>query len=213
MVLGRFNSLSVASAAAASDAPSVASPVGRRAAAGDGDMTRGMAHGGSPSATAVNASAAAVNASLQTVISHLQDEIGSLQTILHRQTAQAARTEGAASGVSECAICMEVASPAPSPITLTIALALALALALTLTLHLQVMRESAIGSCAHHFCLACLLETCASKPACPKCRTPVREIRADPEVRTHALRGAARPHARDSAPPRETEKSQHHSLL
>lgn len=49
---------------------------------------------------------------------------------------------------------------------------------------MEQMYESAIGSCVHHFCCKCLLETCAlvaQNPACPKCRTPVRELRPDPE--------------------------------
>ena len=41
--------------------------------------------------------------------------------------------------------------------------------------------NAAVGSCSHHFCHACLLEWCRQTPLCPKCRTPICEIRLDQE--------------------------------
>ena len=46
---------------------------------------------------------------------------------------------------------------------------------------LGTIRRSAVGSCSHHFCHACLLSWLSSNPLCPKCREPVKEVRLDSE--------------------------------
>jgi hypothetical protein len=43
------------------------------------------------------------------------------------------------------------------------------------------IRRSAIGSCPHHFCAACLLECCRRTPRCPRCQTVIRAVWLDPE--------------------------------
>jgi len=43
------------------------------------------------------------------------------------------------------------------------------------------IKQSAIASCAHHFCYTCLIKWCEHNMTCPKCRMPIREIRRDSE--------------------------------
>lgn len=47
---------------------------------------------------------------------------------------------------------------------------------------LEPIAQSAVGSCTHHFCHACLLHALATgATACPECRTPILEVRRDLE--------------------------------
>ena len=64
---------------------------------------------------------------------------------------------------------------------------------------------AAVGSCSHHFCLACLLRACSKRQECPKCRTPIRALRTDPEFDV-LLRAAG-------APPSEAEVEHQHNAL
>ena len=41
--------------------------------------------------------------------------------------------------------------------------------------------QSAIGSCAHHYCYHCLCRWCEFASECPKCREPISTIRRDAE--------------------------------
>lgn len=44
------------------------------------------------------------------------------------------------------------------------------------------IRNSAIGSCTHHFCLECLLKWCEMDGvSCPSCKTHIRSIKRDLE--------------------------------
>jgi len=44
------------------------------------------------------------------------------------------------------------------------------------------IKNSAIGSCTHHFCLECLLKWCENDGiTCPTCKTPIRSIKRDIE--------------------------------
>ena len=52
---------------------------------------------------------------------------------------------------------------------------------------LEQIQRSAIGSCPHKFCAACLLECCRLTPRCPRCQTTVKAIWLDTEFDT-ALR-------------------------
>jgi predicted metalloprotease with PDZ domain len=44
------------------------------------------------------------------------------------------------------------------------------------------IKNSAIGSCTHHFCVACLVKWCQfGGTTCPTCKLPITEIRLDKE--------------------------------
>jgi len=59
------------------------------------------------------------------------------------------------------------------------------------------MRDPALGGgCAHHFCKACLLQWCQTKPNCPVCRAPVWCVVSDHEY-ANAL--GCEPAARESS--------------
>ena len=46
----------------------------------------------------------------------------------------------------------------------------------------NVIENSCIGSCTHHFCLPCMLRWCHHGGTdCPKCKTPIISIREDKE--------------------------------
>jgi hypothetical protein len=46
----------------------------------------------------------------------------------------------------------------------------------------NIIINSSIGSCTHHFCTKCLLEWCKyGGTTCPKCNIFISEIRSDPE--------------------------------
>ena len=46
----------------------------------------------------------------------------------------------------------------------------------------NIISNSCIGSCTHHFCLTCLIRWCQNNgTACPICKTLIREIRPDIE--------------------------------
>ena len=49
----------------------------------------------------------------------------------------------------------------------------------------NIISNSCIGSCTHHFCLPCLVEWCEHNGTeCPVCKTFIREIRPDIEFST-----------------------------
>lgn len=60
---------------------------------------------------------------------------------------------------------------------------------------LEQIERSALGSCPHHFCVACLLECCRLTPRCPKCSTKIEAVWLDTDFDV-LLR-----HARASEPP------------
>ena len=46
----------------------------------------------------------------------------------------------------------------------------------------NIITNSCIGSCTHHFCLPCLIQWCSfGGTNCPTCKTPIIEIRCDKE--------------------------------
>ena len=46
----------------------------------------------------------------------------------------------------------------------------------------NIIRNSCIGSCTHHFCLECLIQWCENNGTkCPICKTLIKEIRPDIE--------------------------------
>lgn len=46
----------------------------------------------------------------------------------------------------------------------------------------NVIQNSSVGSCRHHFCTSCLIEWCIhGGTLCPKCKTFISEIKSDPE--------------------------------
>ena len=46
---------------------------------------------------------------------------------------------------------------------------------------LELVNNSCIGSCVHHFCYNCMIKWCRHSNQCPKCRFQISEIRLDPE--------------------------------
>ena len=45
----------------------------------------------------------------------------------------------------------------------------------------ELIKNSCVGSCIHHFCYTCMIKWCKHSNNCPKCRFPIREIRHDTE--------------------------------
>ena len=70
---------------------------------------------------------------------------------------------------------------------------------------LEPIVRSAIGSCAHHFCVQCLLECCRYNPICPKCQTTIRDVWLDPEF--DSLLKLARMQEPQSLPPERSSQS------
>ena len=62
---------------------------------------------------------------------------------------------------------------------------------------LEQMERSAIGSCPHHFCVHCLLETCRRTLCCPRCQHPITAVHLDAEFDAllHTARQAEEPAA------------------
>ena len=74
------------------------------------------------------------------------------------------------------------------------------------------IRQSATGSCSHHFCYECLLEWCKANQTCPKCRHHVREIRLDPEFDLLLTSSSNAPSSSSDKPEQPTPKKQQPSF-
>lgn len=75
-----------------------------------------------------------------------------------------------------------VSCSAPLPPTLTVECSAICLDASECSICLETIQQAAVGSCLCHFCLPCLTTSVANGlDACPKCRTPIREVRRDPE--------------------------------
>ena len=136
-----------------------------------------------PSVGADAAQLAAVNASLTAMVAALQEEIASLQKVLHRKSSsnKAEDNHDSSRRSSVDTTTAAVHNTPRQPIDLSAEETTTLEELGECAICFDPITIAAIGSCHHHFCLLCLLKSCATTNHCPKCRAKIRTINVDPE--------------------------------